>query len=187
MDDNAKILFDVGFSRSRVGAIGLAQGGEARDGHFVGLTAIGTHEGEAVGAASLATTTPTGASAATRGATLATKAHAKNGPSFRILVASAEIDNGVMGKQLWRLFRQNLDTTIKANAAAKVIPCAKTIAEEVMRQQQLQQREKIGTCVSREHWRLHDNEEDMVKDVGLTYETVDDEGRAIYCPICKDF
>ena len=92
-----------------------------------------------------------------------------------------------MGEQFWRLFRQNLDTIIKTNAAAHVIPCAATIAEEVMRHQQLQQREQIGTGVSWEHWRLHDNEADMVKDVGLAYETIDDEGRTIYCPIFKDF
>ena len=93
-----------------------------------------------------------------------------------------------MGEQFWRLFRQNLDIIIKANAAAKVIPCAEIIAEEVTRQQQLQQREQIGKGVSREHyWRLHDNEADMVKDAGLAYETANDEGRTIYCPICKDF
>jgi hypothetical protein len=109
------------------------------------------------------------------------------GSSFLIPVASAEIDNVEMGEQFWRLFRQNLDTIIKANAAAQVIPCAETNAEEVMRQQQLQQREQIGAGVYREHWRLRDNEADMVKDVGLAYETADDEGRTIYCPICKDF
>jgi len=80
-----------------------------------------------------------------------------------------------MGQQYWRLFRHNLDTIITANAAAEVIPCVETIAEEVMRQQQ---REQIGTCVSRDHWRLHDNEAYMVKDVGLAYETSEDKGES---------
>ena len=47
MDDNARTLFDFGFSRARVGSAGLAQGGEARDGHSDGPTAIGTHDGGA--------------------------------------------------------------------------------------------------------------------------------------------
>ena len=48
MDDNARTLFDVGFSRAGVGATGLTQGGEGRDGHSDGPTAIGTHEGRGV-------------------------------------------------------------------------------------------------------------------------------------------
>jgi hypothetical protein len=46
------------------------------------------------------------------------------------------MDEVVTGGQFWRHFRQNLDTIIKTTAAAKVIPCVETIAEEVMRQQQ---------------------------------------------------
>ena len=55
-DDNAMTLFDVGFSRARVGSTGLTQGGEARDGHSDGLvTAIDTHDGGALRAAAHAT------------------------------------------------------------------------------------------------------------------------------------
>ena len=40
MDESARTLFDVGISRARVGATGLAQGGEARDWHSDGPTAM---------------------------------------------------------------------------------------------------------------------------------------------------
>ena len=139
MDDNARTLFDIGFSRARVGATGLAQGEEARDGHSDGPTATGTHDDGVVGAATLATPILGGASTTTRGASLAKEAPPKSGSSFLIPAASAKIYNVEMGEHIWRLFRQNLDIIIKANTAAKVIPCAQTIAEEVIRQQQLQQ------------------------------------------------
>ncbi len=83
IDDNARTLFDVGFSRARVGPTSLAQGGESRDGHFDGPTAIGTHDSGAVGATTPATSAPRGAVAATR---------------FRIHVASAEMDDVVLGE-----------------------------------------------------------------------------------------
>jgi hypothetical protein len=165
----------------------FSQAGVGANGHSDGPTSIGTHDGRGVGAAAAPPAAPGAAISATRGASPVAKAPTKMGSSFLILAASTEIDNVETGEQFWRRFRQNLDTIIKANAAAQVIPCAETIAEEVMRQKQLQQREYIRTSASREHWRLHDNEADMAMDDGLAYETIDDDGRTICCPICKDF
>jgi hypothetical protein len=66
MDDNAMTLFDVGFSRARVSPTGLAQGGEARDGHSDGPTTIGTHDGGALGVTTPTSSTTSGASTSTR-------------------------------------------------------------------------------------------------------------------------
>jgi len=87
------------FSRARAGPTSLAQGGEARDGNSDGPTAIGTHDGGALGATAPTTSTP-------RGATTTT--------IFRIHADSFEMDDVVIEEQFWRLFRQNLDTIIKA-------------------------------------------------------------------------
>jgi hypothetical protein len=63
--------------------------------------------------------------------------------------ATAEIGR-YMGQTYWRAFAMEMDTFIKANCTAQVIPSAQTIAEEVLRPQQVKQVEEYGTCVSRE-------------------------------------
>jgi hypothetical protein len=60
------------------------------------------------------------------------------------LAASAEIIPDVLGHKFWRLFRQQIDAIIKANATAKVIPSAEAIAEEVVKRHREQEIQKTG-------------------------------------------
>jgi hypothetical protein len=80
-----------------------------------------------------------------------------------------------------------VDAVIKANSAAKVIPSAEAIAEEVLRQQQQHVTHENGTGVFREAWQDHRNPADMVRDAGLAYRETEESGREIYCPICLTY
>ncbi len=80
-------------------------------------------------------------------------------------------------------FVEQVDTVIKASSAAQVIPSAKAIAEEVLRQQQHRRSLHHVTRVSRELWKEHRNEADMVREDGLAYRDNDDNGRDILCPV----
>jgi hypothetical protein len=83
-----------------------------------------------------------------------------------------------------RAFAEQVDTAIKANSATQVIPSDEAIAEEVLRQQKHRRTQHHGTGVSRELWTEHRNEADMVRDAGLAYRDIDNNGREIFCPIC---
>ena len=87
----------------------------------------------------------------------------------------------------FRAFAQQVDLVIKANSAAQVIPFAEAIAAEVLKQQQQHLTQQRGTCVSRELWKEHRNEADMVRDVGLAYREDDANGREIYCLVCLTY
>jgi hypothetical protein len=84
----------------------------------------------------------------------------------------------------FRAIAEHVDAVIQANSAAQVIPSAEDIAEEVLRQQQVNATQQHGTGVFREIWREHRNEADMVRDAGLAYREIDDNGREIYCLVC---
>ena len=68
-------------------------------------------------------------------------------------IPHANAETGTLqGHQFWRTLTQHLDTVIKANCTAQVIPSAQVVAEEVLRQQQQQHLAEHGTRVSRERW-----------------------------------
>jgi hypothetical protein len=77
-----------------------------------------------------------------------------------------------------------VDAAIKANSASKVIPYVEEIAENFLRMQHQHVTYEHGTGVSREPWKEHRNEEDMVKHVGLAYRETNENNREIYCPVC---
>jgi hypothetical protein len=79
-------------------------------------------------------------------------------------------------------FAQQVDTVIKANSAAQVIPSAEAIAEEVLRQQKHRRAQQHGTGVSWELWTEHRKETDMVRDDLLAYRDIDNNGREIFVP-----
>ena len=87
----------------------------------------------------------------------------------------------------FRAFADQVDAVIKANSAAKVIPSAEAIAEEVLMQQHEHVTQEHGTRVSREQWNEHRNEVDMGKDADLAYRETDETGREIYCPVCLTY
>ena len=62
-----------------------------------------------------------------------TRAPTRAIPTF---AATVEMQVHVVGDDFWRVLRQHVDTIIKANSAAKVIPSAEAIAEEVMKPNQ---------------------------------------------------
>jgi hypothetical protein len=68
----------------------------------------------------------------------------------------------------FRAFAKQMDLVIQSNSAAKVIPSSEAIAEEVLRQQHhnaIEARiEEHGTGVSRQQWKDHRNESDMIRD-----------------------
>ena len=80
-----------------------------------------------------------------------------------------------------------MDTTIKANRTAHVIPSAHTIAMEVIRHGQEINVEEHGVGVSRERWTDHTTLLDVVRDSSLAYRATDDEGREVYCPVCLKY
>ncbi len=81
----------------------------------------------------------------------------------------------------FRAFADQLDAVIKANSAAKEIPSAEAIADDVLRQQQHHVTEEHGTRLSREQWKEHRNEANMVRDACLAYRETDENGSEIYC------
>ena len=85
------------------------------------------------------------------------------------------------------MFRQHVDGIIKANSAAKVIPYAEAIAEEVLRQHQARHLQWNDTYMIRENWKDHSNRVDMVNSVGLAFTSDEERGRVIYYPVCTDF
>ena len=96
-----------------------------------------------------------------------------------IPVAIAINDNQT-GQLFWRTLTSQVDTTIKANRTAHVIPSAHTIAMEVIRHGQEINVEEHGVGVSRERWTDHTTVSDnMDRDFGLAYLAVDDEGYRI--------
>jgi len=80
-----------------------------------------------------------------------------------------------------------VNAVITINSAAKVIPSAEAITEEVLRQQREHVTEEHGTRVSREQWKEYRNEVDMAKDAGLAYRETDEIGREIYCLVCLTY
>ena len=62
-----------------------------------------------------------------------------------------------------------IDTVIKANCTAQVIPSPQTIAEEVIRHQVQKDMDVKESSVSRERWQDHRNVPDKVRDSGLAY------------------
>ena len=91
-----------------------------------------------------------------------------------------------MGIGFLRVFRQQVDAIKEANPTAKVIPSAKAIAEEVMKQYQAKLVQWNGKGMIREIWKHHANHVDMVMSAGLAYAVDKKGGRVIYCPVCKD-
>ena len=77
-----------------------------------------------------------------------------------------------------------MDTVIKANCTAQVIPSAHAIAMEVLRQQKESNDEEHGAGVSRERWMEHTTLPDMVRDSGLSFRGTDGEEREVYCSVC---
>jgi len=80
-----------------------------------------------------------------------------------------------------------MDASINANVAAKVIPSAEVIAEEITKQHREQEIQPNGTRVLRNRWMDHRNEADMVRDAGLAYESNEEGERVIHCPLCAEF
>ena len=80
-----------------------------------------------------------------------------------IPTAIAEMET-LEGQSFWRALGQHVDTVIKANCTAQVIPSAQIVAEEVLRQQHQRQLEEHGTGVSRELWTSHTTVPDMVRE-----------------------
>ncbi len=73
------------------------------------------------------------------------------------------------GQPFWRVLGQHVDTIIKANCTAQVIPSTQIVAEEVLRQQHQQQLAEHGTGVSRERWMDHTTVPDMVRETGPAF------------------
>ncbi len=92
-----------------------------------------------------------------------------------------------MGHEFWRSLTRSVDSVIKSNSTAQVIPSAEAIAAEVLRQQKQRRIEQQGTGVSRENWLQHTVEADMVRDAGLAYREIDGLDREIICPACRDY
>ncbi len=69
------------------------------------------------------------------------------------LLATATVERNMVSSNVnVRAFAQQVDAVIKANSAAQVIPIAKAIAEELLRQQDQKHTEQRGTGVFRELW-----------------------------------
>jgi hypothetical protein len=100
------------------------------------------------------------------GQTIATSDLPTTTPAIATHPATVEWGHNVDGQQFWRIFRQHVDAIIKANSAAQVIPSAEAIAEEVMKQQLVEQVQREGTCMIREQWKLHNNQANMVREAG---------------------
>jgi hypothetical protein len=100
-------------------------------------------------------------------------------------LAIATVEHKMISRtvEFWA-FAQQVDTTIKANSSAQVVPSAKAIAEEVLRQHEQTHTEHRGTCVFWELWKKHRNEADMVRNFGLDYRDGDEIKREMYCPLC---
>jgi hypothetical protein len=76
---------------------------------------------------------------------------------------TAEICSDV-GQPYWRAFTVQIDTVVKANCTAQVIPSSQTIAEEVIGQHVQKDMDVKGSGVSRERWHDHRNVPDMVRE-----------------------
>ena len=100
-----------------------------------------------------------------------------------IPIAIAEIDMQV-GQPFGRYLTRQVDTVIKANCIAQVIPSAHAIAMEVLRQQHENNVEEHRTSVSRERWTQQTTVPDMVRESRLAFRGTDDGGLEAYCPVC---
>ena len=69
--------------------------------------------------------------------------------SAPILDAIAEMET-LEGQPFWRVLGQHVDTVIKANCTAQLIPSAHIVSEEVLRQEHQQQLAEHGAGVSHE-------------------------------------
>ena len=70
-----------------------------------------------------------------------------------------------------------MDVCIKAKCAAQVIPSAYTIAVEVSRHGLDINVEQHGAGVSRKRWMDHNTLPNVVRDSGMVYRGIDNEGR----------
>ncbi len=70
----------------------------------------------------------------------------------------------IKGQPFWRVLGHHVDTIIKANRTAQVIPSAHIVAEEVLRQKHQRQLEEHGTGVSRKLWTSHTTVPDMLRE-----------------------
>ena len=77
------------------------------------------------------------------------------------------------------LVSKTLDTVIKSNVNAGVIASKESVAEEVWRQEKERQVEVHGLGVHREQWMDHVTAPDMVRDSGLAYRDMDNDGREV--------
>jgi hypothetical protein len=68
--------------------------------------------------------------------------------SLHLPYATAEIGSD-MGQSYWKALTVQIDTIIKANCTAQVIPSAQTLAEEVIKQQVQKDLDEKGAGVSR--------------------------------------
>jgi len=106
------------------------------------------------------------------------------GPPIPTAIAINDIQSGQL---FWRTLTSQVDTVIKANFTAQVIPSAHTIAMEVIKRGQESNVDEHGVGVSRERWIDHSTVPDMVRDSGMAYRATDDGGREVYCPVCLKY
>ena len=78
------------------------------------------------------------------------------------------------------MFKQQVDAIIKVSLAAKVIPYAEAIAEEVMKQHQAELLQWNGIDIILENWKDHSNHVSIVRSSGLAYVADEERGRVIY-------
>ena len=69
----------------------------------------------------------------------------------QVPIATAQTARGQIGQRFWRSLTTSLDNVIKLNSTAQVIPSAKAIAMEVLRQQREHVIEQHGTKVNKEN------------------------------------
>jgi len=118
IDDGSRTLLALGFSR------GVAAASDSTHVSAAGLDNLPTAHanGQAIATSDLPATTT------------AISTH----------LATDEWGHDLDGQQFWRKFRQQMDAIIKANSIAQVIPSAEAIAEDVMKQQQVEQVQREG-------------------------------------------
>ena len=152
--EGARSLLTMGFTRRAVGAAAIAI-----EAHAPSASHLDPHievSGN-MGTAALSPARQEPVIVASRSLAAASSAPAQR-PSLPHVVSATPPTviverNMTTGSVNLRAFVEQVDTVIKANSAAQVIPSAEAIAEEVLREQQHQRTQQHGTGFFRELWK----------------------------------